>query len=64
MNKLSKNPIGHNVVEFRALRREASVCGLVSRWQHDPATGQLRCAWTTRKGAREAQPPSRFSVAS
>jgi hypothetical protein len=38
--------------------------GLLScHWRRDPATGRLICAWTARKGAREAEPPSRRSLA-
>jgi hypothetical protein len=38
--------------------------GLLScRWRRDPATGRLTCAWAAEKGAREAQPPSRRSLA-
>ena len=36
---------------------------LTRRWLRDPATGRLICAWTAEKGAREAEPPSRRSVA-
>jgi len=38
--------------------------GLLTRhWRRDPATGRLICAWTAEKGAREAEPPSRRSLA-
>jgi hypothetical protein len=34
---------------------------LIRHWRRDAATGRLICAWAARKGAREAQPPSRLS---
>ena len=38
--------------------------GLLTRhWLRDPTTGRLICAWTAQKGAREAEPPSRRSLA-
>jgi len=36
---------------------------LTCRWRRDPATGRLICGWAAQKGAREAQPPSRRSLA-
>jgi hypothetical protein len=36
---------------------------LICRWRRDAATGRLVCSWAAQKGAREAQPPSRLSLA-
>jgi hypothetical protein len=36
---------------------------LSCRWRRDAATGRLICAWSAGKGAREAQPPLRRSLA-
>jgi hypothetical protein len=36
---------------------------LTCHWRRDPATGWLICAWTAPRGAREAEPPSRRSIA-
>ncbi len=44
----------------RRLRAGALTC----RWRLDPVTGRLNCAWSALKGAREAQPPLRLSLAS
>ena len=37
---------------------------LICRWRRDAATGRLICSWGAGKGAREAQPPLRLSLAS
>ena len=36
---------------------------LTCRWRRDVVTGRLICSWTTQRGSREAQPPSRRSLA-
>lgn len=36
---------------------------LTCRWRRDPATGRLVCGWATQRASREAQPPSRRSLA-
>jgi hypothetical protein len=36
---------------------------LTCRWLRDAVTGRLICSWTTQRGLREAQPPSRRSLA-
>jgi hypothetical protein len=36
---------------------------LTCRWRRDVVTGRLICCWTTQRGSREAQPPSRRSLA-
>jgi hypothetical protein len=36
---------------------------LTCRWRRDVVTGRLICSWTTQSGSREAQPPSRRSLA-
>lgn len=74
------NQLPINVIDIALYRRAASVScrmsapdfrlhsertgALVCHWSRDAATGRLRCAWSTLKGAREAQPPSRLSLAS
>ena len=74
------NQLSNIVIDFARLRRaDSSARGvtaldhgghrhearlLTRHWVRDPATGRLICAWTAQKGAREAQPPSRRSLAS
>ena len=41
--------------------RRASL--LTCRWLRDAVTGRLICSWATQRGSREAQPPSRRSLA-
>ena len=36
---------------------------LICSWRREAATGRLICVWAAGKGAREAQPPSRRSLA-
>jgi hypothetical protein len=36
---------------------------LTCRWRRDAVTGRLICGWATQRGPREAQPPSRRSLA-
>jgi hypothetical protein len=36
---------------------------LTCRWLRDAVTGRLICSWTTQRGSREAQPPSRRCLA-
>jgi hypothetical protein len=36
---------------------------LTCRWRRDVVTGCLICSWTTQRGSREAQPPSRRCLA-
>ena len=75
MNQLSNNVI--DLARSRratndARRRTATDLGgrrgrgalLICRWRRDAATGQLICSWAAQKGAREAQPPLRLSLAS
>ena len=74
MNQLSNNVI--DFVRFRRAtndarrltapdlggrRRRAAL--LACRWRREAATGRLICVWAAGKGAREAQPPSRRSLA-
>jgi len=42
-------------------RRQAGA--LSCKWRRDPVTGRLYCTWTSEKGAREPQPPSRLAFA-
>jgi len=63
------NQLSHNVIDLARYRRAAAMPRrrggtLNCRWRRDIATGQLVCAWTTQKGAREAQPPLRRTQAS
>jgi hypothetical protein len=74
MNQLS------NIVDFASYRRAAAAerrstapdlngqrgraGGLICHWRRDAATGRPICLWAPRKGAREAQPPLRLSLAS
>ena len=63
------NQLSNNVIDLARYRRAAAAPrrsgGLLNcRWRRDAATGQLVCAWTAKKGAREAQPPLRRSLAS
>ena len=37
---------------------------LTCRWRRSAATGRLVCCWAAQKGAREAPPPLRLSLAS
>jgi len=73
MNQLSN--IVTDLARYRragnaARRRTAPYLGgrrggqLTCRWRRDAATGRLICAWTAQRGAREAQPPLRLSLAS
>jgi hypothetical protein len=71
------NQLSNIVVDFARYRRADGAArgltapdmggrrgGLLScRWRRDPATGRLICAWAAEKGAREAEPPSRRSLA-
>ena len=36
---------------------------LTCSWRRDVVTGRLICSWTRQRGSREAQPPSRRSLA-
>ena len=75
MNQLSNNVIDlarHRRARIDARRRTATDLTsrrgrgalLTCRWRRDAATGRLVCCWTSQKGAREAQPPLRISLAS
>ena len=71
------NQLSNIVVDFARYRRAdgaargltapdrgARRAGLLTcRWLRDAVTGRLICSWTTRRGSREAQPPSRRSLA-
>jgi hypothetical protein len=67
------NQLSNIVIDFARYRRaNAAARGrtapdqggpLACRWRRDAATGRLFCGWATQKGAREAQPPSRRSLA-
>jgi len=62
------NQLSNNVIDLARYRRAAAASrregGLLNcRW-HDAATGRLICAWSAQRGARDAQPPLRRSLAS
>ncbi len=73
------NQLPNIVIDFARFRRADSAArgvpaldhgghrqqaGLLTRhWLRDPATGRLICTWTVEKGARDAEPPSRRSLA-
>jgi hypothetical protein len=71
------NQLSNIVVDFARYRRAdgatrgltapdrgARRAGLLTcRWLRDAVTGRLICSWTTQRGSREAQPPSRRSLA-
>jgi hypothetical protein len=71
------NQLSNIVVDFARYRRaDGAARGLTApdrggrraglltcRWLRDAVTGRLICSWTTRRGSREAQPPSRRSLA-
>ena len=71
------NQLSNIVVDFARYRRAGGAArrstapdvggrraGLLTcRWRRDVVTGRLICAWTTQRGSREAQPPSRRSLA-
>jgi len=71
------NQLSNIVVDFARYRRaDGAARGLTApdmggrraglltcRWLHAAVTGSLICSWTTRKGSRDAQPPSRRSLA-
>ena len=73
------NQLSNIVLDFARFRRADSAAravtaldhgshrqqaGLLTRhWLRDPATGRLICTWTVEKGARDAEPPSRRSLA-
>ena len=72
MNQLSTNVI--DLARYRragnAVRRRAAPDlvarpgnALICRWRRDAVTGRLICARSAGKGAREAQPPLRRSLA-
>jgi hypothetical protein len=71
------NQLSNIVVDFVRYRRaDGAVRGLTApdvggrraglltcRWRRDVVTGRLICGWTIQRGSREAQPPSRRSLA-
>jgi hypothetical protein len=71
------NQLSNIVLDFARYRRaDGAARGLIApdmggrrgglltcRWLRDPVTGRLICSWTTQSGSREAQPPSRRSLA-
>jgi hypothetical protein len=71
------NQLSNIVIDFARYRRADSATRgvtapdksgprggpLACRWRRDAATGRLICGWAAQKGAREAQPPSRRSLA-
>jgi hypothetical protein len=73
------NQLSNIVVDFARYRRvRAPVRGLTAldlggvrcrgallscRWERDTDTARLICVWAAQKGAREAEPPSRRSLA-
>jgi hypothetical protein len=71
------NQLSNIVVDFARYRRaDGAARGLTApdrgdrraglltcRWLRDPVTGRLICSWTMQSGSREAQPPSRRSLA-
>ena len=67
------NQLSNIVIDFARYRRANGAARgptapdlggpLTCRWRRDAATGRLICGWATQKGAREAQPPSRRSLA-
>jgi hypothetical protein len=73
------NQLSNNVIDFARFRRAANNARrltatdfgsrrgrgalLACRWRREAATGRLICVWAAGKGARDAQPPSRCSLA-
>ena len=71
------NQLSNIVVDFARYRRAGGAArrstapdvggrraGLLTcRWLRDAVTGRLICGWATQRGPREAQPPSRRSLA-
>ena len=71
------NQLSNIVVDFARYRRaDGAARGLTApdmggrraslltcRWLRDAVTGRLICSWTTQRGSREAQPPSRRCLA-
>jgi hypothetical protein len=71
------NQLSHFVVDFvRCRRADGAARGLtvpdlggrragllICRWRRDVVTGRLICSWTMQRGSRQAQPPSRRSLA-
>lgn len=71
------NQLSNIVVDFARYRRaDGAAHGLTARdtggrraglltcrWLRDAVTGRLICSWTTQRGSREAQPPSRRCLA-
>jgi hypothetical protein len=71
------NQLSNIVVDFARYRRADGAASrltapdmggrraglLTCRWRRDAVTGRLICSWTTPRGLREAQPPSRRSLA-
>jgi hypothetical protein len=71
------NQLSNIVVDFARYRRaDGAAYGLTApdtggrraglltcRWLRDAVTGRLICSWTTQRGSREAQPPSRRCLA-
>jgi hypothetical protein len=51
------NQLSNNVIDFARFRRAANNARRLT------ATGRLICVWAAGKGARDAQPPSRCSLA-